>query len=386
MNRIAIIAVSYNRPDSLSRLLSTIKIATYDNDKVDLIISIDKSDAENELVTLAENFDWDYGEKKIRTFESRQGLRSHILQCGDFTDEYEAVIIFEDDIIAASDFYLFTKNALNYYADDSRIAGISLYSPIINEMVERPFTAMRTNSDVYFIQSAQSWGQCWSKEMWKSFREWYASNNSELLFNTDMPARIYSWPESSWKKYFMKYLVETNKYFVYPYESLSTNASDVGQHVKKLNSRSQVPMLIGNKEYIFTSLEDGIKYDIFFEREGLAKYLANNIEENELCVDIYGSKLSNKDKRYILTRKKMNFEILSSYALMCRPHEINIVFQYMGNDIFLYDLKESRNSRVEGKIDKKTELEYYSSLSWKPSLLYGLLGFKDALIYKLFKR
>lgn len=387
MERIAVVAVTYNRPQSLLRLLRSINSAYYCGDQVDLIISIDKSEIEDKIVELANNFNWKYGEKMIRQFSERQGLRKHILQCGDLVSGYDAVIIFEDDIIAAENYYLYTKQALQYYSEDPRIAGISLYSPATNEMVGKPFIPLVNDSDVFFIKSAQSWGQCWSKSMWESFRKWYKNNNGNLIQDSDMPLGIYRWSDSSWKKYYMKYIVETNKYFVYPYIALSSNASETGEHRKRPTSRYQVPLLKGTKNYKFVSLNKGIKYDVFFECEGLSKYILKEyIDDSNLCIDLYGTKLSNAGKRYILTVKEMDYDLLSTYGLKMRPHEANIIYNVEGQDIFLYDLKTTKNISLEGRVDYKTILSYYTTFSWKEALSYGLYGFKDALLRKVFKR
>ena len=50
--RVAIIAVGYNRLDSMTRLLSSLTKASYDCDNVPLIISIDAS-GNQELLTLS---------------------------------------------------------------------------------------------------------------------------------------------------------------------------------------------------------------------------------------------------------------------------------------------------------------------------------------------
>ena len=63
------------------------------------------------------------------------------------------------------------------------------------------------------MQFAQSWGQCWTKSMWKSFRKWYIQNSGPIEANDDIPANITSWSDKSWLKYYMKYLIETNRYF-----------------------------------------------------------------------------------------------------------------------------------------------------------------------------
>ncbi len=384
MDRIVIVAITYNRPHSLIRLLNLLNSSFYDNDKVDLIVSIDKSDIEKEILAIAKGFKWNHGEKRIRTFPERQGLRNHVLQCGDYALEYGAVIVFEDDIIPAKNFYIYAKQALEFYNSDERIAGISLYSPAINEMIEKPFIPLSIdNADVYFIQSAQSWGQCWSRTMWNSFKTWYSDNSKELVKADDMPERIYSWPNTSWKKYYMKYIVDNNKYFVYPYVSLSTNASEIGEHAKKSTSRYQVPILYGRKNYKFIALNSGIIYDVFFENQCIAEYL--NISKDELCVDLYGSKPTNQNRRYVITPKKINHKILYTYSLSLKPQELNVILNNPGKDLYLYDLEADINIELKGQIEVKKRLDYYSSLNWKDSLRYGLHGLTNAIIDKLLK-
>lgn len=124
---IAIITVGYNRPDSMQQLLNTVVNADYENDKVDLIISIDKGERQSEIIRVAENIKWSYGEKKIRAFSERQGLRNHIIQCGDMTEYYDAVVVLEDDLMVSKYYYTYVKQALAFYCDDCKIAGISLY-------------------------------------------------------------------------------------------------------------------------------------------------------------------------------------------------------------------------------------------------------------------
>lgn len=386
MDNIAIVAVAYNRANSLARLLDLLKESYYYGDKVDLIISIDKSDQENLVVDVANRFEWGFGKKIVKTFSERQGLRNHILQCGDITEDYSAVIIFEDDIIPAKDFYNYSREALHYYGKNKNVAGISLYAPSINEMIEKPFLPLRNDSDVYFMQSAQSWGQCWNKSMWWAFRNWYANNNEELVNELDMPDKIYSWPKTSWKKYFMKYITISKKYFVYPYISLSTNASEVGQHVRNQTKRYQVPILYNKKEYRFVPLEDGMIYDVFFENENLYEYISlkYGIEKNDICIDIYGSKRHNFNKRYVLTSRQLNFEIINSFSLSLKPEEMNVIMEIPGSELFLYDLTTNSKMLFKGKNKKVNMLEYYSILNWKDSLIIGIDGLRNAITKRLF--
>jgi len=119
-----------------------------------------------------------------------------------------------------------------------------------------PFIPLNDASHAYFMQVPCSWGQAWLKEHWSAFESWY-STNLENEYNDDptLPANIVYWPATSWKKYFFKYMVEHDKYFVYPTCSYATNFGDKGQHHTGSNL-FQVPIQLGRIEnYIFNSFE-----------------------------------------------------------------------------------------------------------------------------------
>ena len=56
MGTIALVAVGYNRPDSIEQLLQSLLRAEYENDRVDLVISLDKGQRQQEIVSVAEEF------------------------------------------------------------------------------------------------------------------------------------------------------------------------------------------------------------------------------------------------------------------------------------------------------------------------------------------
>ena len=89
MMKPAIVVVSYNRPNSLRRLLNSVKSAVYHSNDIRLIISVDYQDSHNhnEVVQLANEFDWVYGEKKIIEHKENLGLKAHVLSCGDLVNK-----------------------------------------------------------------------------------------------------------------------------------------------------------------------------------------------------------------------------------------------------------------------------------------------------------
>lgn len=354
----AVVAIGYNRVNSMRRLISSLIVADYQGDEVDLIISIDNS-GKDDVEVLAKGIQWPYGKKIIKTYPERKGLRAHVLTCGDYVYDYDAIAVFEDDIWVAPSFYSYMKQAVDFYKEEDGIAGISLYSHLWSEQNSRPFVAEKRKYDNYFLQYAQSWGQVWMPKQWKAFREWYAEHDGEIEDDGKTPMHIIGWPKSSWLKYHIKYCIANNKYFVYPYTSYSTNFVEIGQHCKSSNSVYQVPMAYDeDREINFAKLgaEDVPYYDAFFERVMDANALG--LEKGELLVNLYGQKVS-AGERYMLTSKHLDYHVVKTYGLNLRPHEMNAIHDIAGDTIFLYDL--ARPCKNEVNNDYSMARWYYDS-------------------------
>ncbi len=333
----AIIISAYNRPESLKRLLNSIASAVYDDSNIPLVISVDKSD-NDEVRQIAEAFEWKNGEKRLIFHDENMGLRNHILFCGDLASEYGSIILLEDDLYVSRYFYDYTKNTIVKYGSDKHIAGISLYSHRYNETARSSFLPLDDASDVFFMQLASSWGQCWTESQWLQFRSWYDKNkgNSEDI-SYAVPHDVIQWPETSWKKYFIYYLIENDLYFVYPRISLTTNFSDPGVHHKKASTHLQVPLQSQEKSYNLISLENSIAvYDAFCEIDPeRLKRLVPEIRDYDLTVDLYGTKdIHDMKTEYVLTVKPAG-DYLFGFGLQLKPHESNIIHGLSGQDIHL---------------------------------------------------
>lgn len=339
LEKYAIIVVGYNRDISLKRLLDSIDKAEYFNDSVDLIISIDKSDNKR-VAQVANNFEWTHGNKEVVEHAERMGLKSHILSCGEYTKGYKAIVVLEDDLIVSPSFYLYMKSAVEFYANDNSIAGISLYSHQWNVEANAPFYPVKYDYDVYFFQFAQSWGQVWTEYQWENFQKWYAKNEKifEIDSEKDFPQSITHWGDNSWLKYHIKYCVEENKYFVYPYVSYTTNFTEAGTHNKYSITRFQVPLEMGIKtKYHFVNFSDkALRYDVFFENENLKEILKDKYPN--ILIDLYGCKQI-LDSKFCLTTRVIDRKILEAFELQCRPWELNILYGLRGTNIFIYDME-----------------------------------------------
>ncbi|ELC8416279.1 TPA: hypothetical protein ACY4R8_001824 [Clostridium perfringens] len=380
----AIVAVGYNRPDSMETLLNSINLAENIENNVDIVISIDKGERQGEIVDVSEKFKWKYGEKIIRAFPERQGLRNHIIQCGDLTEKYDAVIVLEDDLIVSPYFYSYVKQAVEFYEDEDSVAGISLYKHQFHPGVSRPFEAEHNGYDSYMMQFAQSWGQCWTKKMWSRFKEWYLKNkNKDLSEGNILPGYISRWDKHSWLKYYMRYIVETDKYFVYPIISLSSNRSEVGQHCRIPNNDYQVSMLQGNMDFKFPTFDEAIKYDVFFERVGIENKVFPECK-GEILLDLYGNRTDYKNKKYVVSTNSLPYKKVKSFGLVLRPIEQNCIFPQEGKGIILYDLSKKDNITKINK-DYLTRFDI-KGIHWKKLLHMGFSGFVDAISYRITRK
>lgn len=359
----AIVVVAYNRAHSLKRLLESLKNAFYKSGPT-LVISIDSGD-NKDVQAVANDFTWQHGEKTIICQKTNLGLRKHILKCGELTKQYGSIILLEDDLYVSPNFYEYARQALNFYGSDDAIAGISLYSHQYNETAAFPYIPLDDGSDVYFLQIPSSWGQAWTDKQWAEFSAWYSKNNAQIQPEENLPDNVLSWPESSWKFFFFKYLNKTNKYFVYPKISLSTNFSDdKGTHVKFKTDIYQVPLLLSMNnvhKYKFIPIEKTVsRYDSFCELlPESVKKMNRKLETYDFEMDLYGTKnLSKISSEFIITSKKSSNPIMS-FGRALKPHDMNILTGIRGNEFVLTEIKNvTPNSQLD-LIGFGTQFGYY---------------------------
>ncbi len=331
MVSLAIVVVAYNREDSVRRLLQSLLKADYCNN-VDLIISIDKSDTRN-VEEYADGIDWPFGRKRVYKHEVNLGLRKHILGLGRFTNEYDGIIVLEDDLIVSPNFYNYAQEAVEKYQNDERIAGISLYNFPLNHQTYLPFVPEKNGYDVFLFQNAQSWGQIWMKNQWADFMQWYANNSDDFGDLPHLPFTICNWGKNSWLKYHIRYCIEKNKYFVYPYTSLTFCSGEKGVHSREINNNPHCPIEYGVFQgYKLPDFDEAVKYDAFFERQGVFMECGKDI-----CFDINGVKGNRLNNRYWLTTERKKFKVIHSYGLLYFPIERNVMEDVQGDSIFLYD-------------------------------------------------
>lgn len=331
---IPIVIAGYDRPQSLKRILDSVGSAFYDQEVL-LYISIDGG-GDEAVKKEAEKFQWSHGKKELVFHDSNLGLKKHILGCGELVREHDGLILLEDDLVVSDNFYHFSQLAFSRYAENEQVEGVSLYSHPYNETSQFPFIPREDGSDVFFFQYAPSWGQLWIRDRWKDFMKWYADNPGRRIGDgVMMPQNILWWPEGSWKKYYIQYILEKDKYFVYPRRSLTTLFGDKGTHFRARETFLQAPLWHHRKDFIFSDLSgSGAVYDVFGEMEpACLRSLAPHLEGFDFEVDLYGMKpLEEVNREFILTGRAAK-EALMRFGREMKPHEENII-RNVGGDYF----------------------------------------------------
>jgi len=366
-----IVAIGYNRFFALQRLLNALANAYYE-EKVLLVISIDYG-GNPEVTKLAKQFEWSHGEKIVKTYDENMGLRKHIIKCGDLSMQYGAAIIFEDDILPSPYFYSYAKQAVNFYKDDQRIFAVSLYSQIWNGYSNRVFTPLKNEYDAFISQIECSWGECFIGERWREFKAWYEVKEDKLEYNYNVPHAVYSWKDSRCK-YLLYYIVEKHKYYLTPYDSLSTNFHNVGTHIAIPSSSYQVPLLCGDKKFRFPKFDDALKYDAFFESINLKEHLEKIYQSSKVCIDYYGLHRDYDSYDFCFSSANLPYKVIESYGLEMRPPELNYYYKVEGEDLFLYDISTEQQH-------KKKRKHHYNLLHYDMKDLHWI----DSLFYTLFE-
>lgn len=379
--RPAIVVVAYNRAKPLERLLKSIKEAKYGYDDIALIISIDYNEQNGDVIELAEQFEWKYGTKLVKLHTSNLGLKKHIIECGNYTNEYGSIILLEDDLYVAPYFYDYVVKTFEKYGENEKVAGVALYSHENNGYASRPFSPINNGYDSYFGQFSVTWGQAWTRVQWNQFKAYM--DNVELLENDyQIPEPIWSWKQS-WGKYFVYFIKQRDKYYVMPYQPMATCFSEPGVHSDIIDTQHQVNIGMGKRDWKFPEFDEGIHYNLFFENQDLQAVFPKGLN-GDFCIDLYGVQGKNYDKYdYVLTPNILDKEIVVSYGMEMRPLDLNVWCGIEGKQIFLYNMKVTEKNTHE---TKRAVLNYImTGKRWNWCLVYGISEFLRLSLNKVRK-
>lgn len=155
---------TYNRLDKTKQTIDSLK-KNFLAAETDLFIFSDGSKNENDelkVLELRKYLQQVSGFKSIEIFESKrnQGLANSIINgVTKIINEFDKVIVLEDDLITSSNFLNFMNSSLNYYDNCPMIMSINGFSLDLKSTINY-------ERDIFFMNRTYSWGWATWKSKW----------------------------------------------------------------------------------------------------------------------------------------------------------------------------------------------------------------------------
>ncbi|MFQ5400851.1 MAG: glycosyltransferase [Anaerolineae bacterium] len=355
-----LVVTAYNRPHALRRLLHSLCKAEYPPG-VRLVISIDTGGEHTAKVRrLAADFRWPHGDKQVIQHEKKLGLIGNVFFGGGLSQTYGAVILLEDDLFVSPMFYHYAQQALDFYADDSRIAGISLNALWFNGFTHHPFTPYLDDADVFFMQVAWYQGQAYTGTQWAAFTQW-REKSAESETAVPLHELFSSFPDTDWFPLKTRYLAETDRFYVFPRQSLTTNFGDIGTHFDHTTRFFQVPLQTFRRQFRLSSLDDSVAvFDSFQELlPRCLNQLTDRFRGYDYAVDLNGAKSpANLRAEYVLTTRRCRSPLFT-FGKVMRPLAANVVEGVPGNGIYFGKTADLEKGRLASLIQQQSNDDYF---------------------------
>jgi hypothetical protein len=333
-----------------------------------LILAVDQPTEErhrpgNEAVlALVRRFTWAHGPKEVIVHASPLGLVGNVFYCGGLAEHYGAVILLEDDLFVSARFYDYACQALSFYSHDPQLAGISLNALWFNGFTHQPFIPLPDAGDVFFLKLSTPQGQAYTAAQWAAFAAWLAGNDPHPTAADHVHELFTTFPPDDWLATKAKYLAATDKYYVYPRESLTTNFGEPGTHFAEPTTVFQVPLQQFRQEYRFQSLDKAVAvYDGFYEiLPDRLNRLTDRLRGLTYDVDLYASKARGQlGAEYTLTTRHCRSPLLT-FGKQMRPLEANVIAGIPGDGISLARREDVDTGHASGRVARRDNDRYFA--------------------------
>ncbi|MCM1103019.1 MAG: glycosyltransferase [Clostridium sp.] len=171
-----VVVFAYNRSHHLRNTLDALNRNELAED-TELFVFVDgaKNEQEREKVNDVQNILDEFGRKsrfrriEVTTSDINKGLANSVISgVTRILENYESVIVVEDDIVTAPDFLRYMNDCLTFYRTDTRVGAISAYTPDF----KMP-SAYR--HDLFLSKRGNSWGWATWREIWQN-TDWDVSD------------------------------------------------------------------------------------------------------------------------------------------------------------------------------------------------------------------
>ncbi|CAC5405261.1 unnamed protein product [Mytilus coruscus] len=171
-----IMVITYNRAESMLRLLNSLNKVDYLDDRVVLEIWVDRSKdgvIDKKTFGTARNFSFEKGFKTVHQQDKHVGIYGQWIDTWQPTaDSKEIAVIFEDDITVSPFFYRYLKNVHARYDHRPEVNGYSLQGISIKHGGAGGNLHAPDDHVVFLYPIVGSWGFSPKKENWIGFQRW----------------------------------------------------------------------------------------------------------------------------------------------------------------------------------------------------------------------
>ena len=300
---------------------------------------------------LADNFAWPHGPKEVILQEQHLGLVQHFFTCGDLTQRYDAIVYLEDDLTVSPVFYAYASQALSFYQPDDRIAGLSLFGLWFNGYTQQPFVPLADGSDAFFVQVPYTQGLAFTRAQWADFAAWRHSPLATAAPSVPLHEAWSRFDREDWFPLLARFVITTDRYFVFPRVSHTTGWGDAGTHFAQASRFFQVPLQRGKQHYDFNPLDDSVAvYDSFFELQpDRLNRLTDRWRGYDYTLDLYGIKSRSNLARCAWSMPSLHGPAdnpIASFGKTLWPIEMNVVEQVPGTEIRFCRTEDIRWDRL----------------------------------------
>lgn len=233
---------------------------------------------------------------EIIVSKENKGLSKSILSgINHVFQNYDAIIVLEDDCVPSRNFIGFMNQALNKYEDSKMVYNVTGFGYFdVSE---------RNGYDAYFAGRTSSWGWGTWKDRWDEFFP-NPEDLKEITSDKEKSKQLSTWgndlPEmmknqlcglnDSWAVYWALYVIKNKGLCLTPYDSLIENIGmdGTGVHCGTTNLYDVTIESVNEKSYCFP---DELSFDLktggyFIEHFG--GYTAQNSDTGQIPVVVYG--------------------------------------------------------------------------------------------------
>ncbi len=260
-----ILLFTYNRLDSLKKTVSALQ-DNYLAKESELYIFSDSAKNKEDALLVSEVRNYlktidGFKSVKVVESETNKGLANSIISgVSKIFEDYDKIIVLEDDLITSSNFLAFMNQSLEFYEDFKKIYSIAGFSFRIKGLPA---------DQVYFTKRASSWGWATWKDRWQQI-DWAVEDYPDFKINkkersnfnrmgSDMAGMLDKQMKgkiNSWAIRWCYHQFKQNYYTVYPAVSKVQNIGfgKGATHTKDSHNRYHTDLdESGNTKFIFSS-------------------------------------------------------------------------------------------------------------------------------------